>query len=171
MLRAKRSSTSSMMIWRRSGWRRRRSTDFLLSTWNTYFGDFLIQEYVFVVYKKMQFWISHGRKNFIEKSRSRLEFRDQMTENLDLVSKPEIQWTKISISSRTLRFCEKISISSRGTRLKEAKSRSRLESQKRHLATLWLSLVMATASRNPSCLHTTCPGWMKMTFFMSKSIS
>ena len=32
MLRAKRSSTSSMMIWRRSGWRRRRSTDFLLST-------------------------------------------------------------------------------------------------------------------------------------------
>ena len=61
ILWTKRSLTSSMMIWRRSGWRRRRSTDFLLSTWNTYFGDFLIQEYVFVEYKKMQFQISHER--------------------------------------------------------------------------------------------------------------
>ena len=38
-----------------------------------------------------------------------------MTEILDLVSKPEIKWTKISISSRTLRLSEK--------------SRSRLEEQ------------------------------------------
>ena len=59
----------------------------------------------------------------IEKSQSRLEYRD-LNKILDLVSRPEILWKKFSISSR-------------GTRLKEAKSRSCLESQKRHLATLW----------------------------------
>ena len=37
-------------------------------------------------------------------SRSRLEFQDSMMKILDLVSNYEIQWWKISISSRNMRF-------------------------------------------------------------------
>ena len=70
----------------------------------------------------------------IEKSQSRLEFRDLRNKILDLVSRPRFceQNSRSRLEARD--SVDKISFSSRGTRLKEDNSRSRLETQNRLLA-------------------------------------